>query len=169
MAGEFWRAMSMQHWPDEIRRIAGTSPMRDRAHLKPYAEGATLVETPSFEDLDGHRAAWRALADRAVEPNPFLEPDFALSAALHLPPGQRPEFVLVWQGAGFEPRARLIGVIAVERRGVSALCLGAAACSCTSRQSAPYRRLGRASCRSLGRRARGCRAVAGTHRHKRRH
>ena len=44
-----------------------------------------------------------------------------------------------------------------QRRGVGALCLGAAACSCTSRQSAPYRRLGRASCRAAARGARAAR------------
>ena len=121
MAGVFWRAMSMQHWPDEVRRLAGASSARDQAHLRPFAEGETLVETPSYEELDGHRDAWRSLADRAIEPNPFLEPSFALSAMLHLPAGQRPDFALVWQGAGFDPRARLIGVMALERRGLNPL------------------------------------------------
>lgn len=36
-------------------------------------------------EVDAHdRAAWRALADRAVEPNPFHDPDFVLAAARHL-------------------------------------------------------------------------------------
>ncbi|MDE2363659.1 MAG: GNAT family N-acetyltransferase [Hyphomicrobiales bacterium] len=108
--------MSNQHWPDEFRRMAGVASHARPDYLKPVADGETFVETPAFDELESHRGAWRDLARRALEPNPFLEPDFALSAALHMPPAQRPDFVLIWQGAGFERRARLIGLAAIERK-----------------------------------------------------
>ena len=40
--------------------------------------------------------AWRELADRALEPNPFFDPDFVLSAAVAL--GERDEVALVQLG-----------------------------------------------------------------------
>ncbi len=123
MASDFWRTMSMQHWPDDVRRFAADADAR-RPHLRPFAEGETLGESFGFDAMEAHRDAWRDLARRSLEPNPFLEPEFALAAALHLPAGQRPEFVLVWQGAGFDPRARLIGLLALETRG-AALSFGA--------------------------------------------
>ncbi len=38
--------------------------------------------------------AWRDLSSRAAEPNPFLEPDFLVPAALHLPYGAQIEILL---------------------------------------------------------------------------
>ena len=38
--------------------------------------------------------AWRDLSSRAAEPNPFLEPDFLVPAALHLPYGAQIEMLL---------------------------------------------------------------------------
>ena len=117
MAGQFWRVMSMQHWPEEARRAAASSQARaGRDHVRPFADGQTLVETLGLDGAEPHRAAWRGLVQRAMEPNPFLDPDFALSASLHSPAGQRPEFLFVWQGVGFEPRARLIGLWTLDQR-----------------------------------------------------
>ena len=47
-------------------------------------------------DAVAHRDAWADLAGRALEPNAFLDPDFALPAAQHLSGRRRPCFVLVW-------------------------------------------------------------------------
>ncbi|WP_026909641.1 GNAT family N-acetyltransferase [Patulibacter minatonensis] len=41
------------------------------------------------------RAAWAALAGRALEPNPFFEPGLAMPAARHLPGGGRAELLVV--------------------------------------------------------------------------
>ena len=41
------------------------------------------------------KPAWNALAARAVEPNVFMEPPFALTAAAHLEAGKRPRFLFV--------------------------------------------------------------------------
>lgn len=117
MAAHFWRLRSMQHWPDEIRRMAGGRAARAVADRTQSSEDETLVEALSADELEAHRADWRDLARRALEPNPFLEPDFALTAMLHLPASQRPVMVVVWQGAGGEPRARMLGVWAFEQGG----------------------------------------------------
>lgn len=116
MAAQFWRLRSMQHWPDEVRRIVGgrlvDSPAGGRLRT---IEGETFVEALGVDDLEARKAEWRDLARRAIEPNPFMEPDFALTAILHLPESQRPIMAVVWQAVGDEPRARMIGVWGFER------------------------------------------------------
>ena len=116
MAAQFWRLRSMQHWPDDVRRIVGgrLSDGLAGSRLRTI-EGEPLVEALGVDDLETHKAEWRDLARRAVEPNPFMEPDFALAAILHLPASQRPIMVVVWQAVGDEPRARMIGVWGFER------------------------------------------------------
>lgn len=114
MAAQFWRLRSMQHWPDEVRRfVVGWEPAAARPLHS--AEGETLVEALTVDELENYRAEWRDLARRAVEPNPFMEPDFALTAMLHLPASQRPVMAVVWQGVNEEPRARMIGVWGFEQ------------------------------------------------------
>jgi len=64
-------------------------------------------------------AEWRDLASRALEPNPFFEPDFALPAAQHLVDFRDAPVMLVWNGpaasrqlVGFIParlQRRLLG------------------------------------------------------------
>jgi hypothetical protein len=64
-------------------------------------------------------AEWRDLAGRAIEPNPFFEPDFALPAAQHLVDFRDAPVLLLWDGPatsrrllGFVPsrlRHRLLG------------------------------------------------------------
>ena len=54
---------------------------------------------------EGDLAAWRLLSDRAVEPNPFLDPDFVLAAAIGL--GEQDE----------------VGVLVVETRSGWSGCL----------------------------------------------
>ena len=47
-----------------------------------------------------HQVAWRDLAKRAIEPNVFYEPGFALAAAQHLSEAGKPSFALVFADAG---------------------------------------------------------------------
>lgn len=117
MANAFWRAMSMQYGVEEARR-SGYALREARAHLRPIPDGETIIETPTYEEMSFRQDAWRELARRAIEPNPFLEPEFTLSAILHSPPASRPDIVFVWQGAGFNPRGRLIAVMAIEQGGL---------------------------------------------------
>lgn len=66
-------------------------------------------------DAVAHREAWVDLAARALEPNVFLDPDFALPAAQHLAGRRRPCFVLVWAVEGGE-RRDLVAVCPVVGR-----------------------------------------------------
>lgn len=66
------------------------------------------VENVTAQAAEAHVAAWRALAAHCLEPNVFLEPDFALAAARHLARDAAPRFLLVWDDAG--DHSELIGV-----------------------------------------------------------
>jgi CelD/BcsL family acetyltransferase involved in cellulose biosynthesis len=69
-----------------------------------------FVECVQIDDAQNFIAEWTDLASRALEPNVFLEPSFALLAARHLPGAQRPEFLLVWESGVIEARGRLVGL-----------------------------------------------------------
>jgi CelD/BcsL family acetyltransferase involved in cellulose biosynthesis len=78
-----------------------------------YAANLLTVEWRRLDQLSPITDAWRELAARAIEPNIFYEPDFALAAAPVF--GGDAGAVLVWSDA--EPR-RLLGFFPgrVERR-----------------------------------------------------
>lgn len=59
-----------------------------------------LVE--HWQDLESQAAAWDALADAALEPNPFFAPSATLAALRHLPQEGTPAFLIV---RGVDPRA----------------------------------------------------------------
>ena len=69
-----------------------------------YAANAFAVEWRDFGELAPIAGEWRELAARALEPNAFYEPAFALAAAPVF--GRDAGAVLVWSGAS--PR-RLLG------------------------------------------------------------
>jgi CelD/BcsL family acetyltransferase involved in cellulose biosynthesis len=69
-----------------------------------YAANSFAVEWRDFAKLAPIAGEWRALAARALEPNVFYEPAFALAAARVF--GHDAGAILVWSGA--EPR-RLLG------------------------------------------------------------
>ena len=73
-----------------------------------YALGVLHVD-----ELDETYGAWSDLARRALEPNAFFEPGFALSLARHSPGGSRPRFVAVWREA--EGARRLDGLFPLAR------------------------------------------------------
>ena len=59
--------------------------------------GGLAIECLSWEEAARRTEAWRTLAAQALEANIFNEPDFALSAAQHLPQAIRPMFLFVSQ------------------------------------------------------------------------
>jgi CelD/BcsL family acetyltransferase involved in cellulose biosynthesis len=69
-----------------------------------YAAGSLDVEWRSLAELESISGEWRELAARALEPNVFYEPAFALAAAPVF--GHGVGALLVWSGA--DPR-RLLG------------------------------------------------------------
>jgi CelD/BcsL family acetyltransferase involved in cellulose biosynthesis len=50
-----------------------------------------------------HAAAWKSLAARAAEPNPFFDPAFITAAAAAMRDPRRLVMVLVWRGSGRTP------------------------------------------------------------------
>lgn len=57
------------------------------------------AELLAIGELTEHQiGAWRALARRAVEPNPFFEPEFVIPAAGHLDRGRDAALLAVWDG-----------------------------------------------------------------------
>ena len=78
------------------------------------AEGGSHVELLSAEAAAGRRAAWSDLVLRSLEPNVFLEPDFALPAAQHISAARRPVFLLVTDRSRAGKPGELIGLAALH-------------------------------------------------------
>ena len=75
--------------------------------------GGLFVELCGADAMIRHADAWAGLAARALEPNIFLEPGFALAAARHFPAAWRPVFLLVW-AADIDGRPVLLGLCPVQ-------------------------------------------------------
>lgn len=71
------------------------------------------VEAMSLEQMDAAQAAWADLAARALEPNAFYEPGFALSAARHFPLKARPRFVVAWSRPDAAGGRRMMGLFPI--------------------------------------------------------
>ena len=67
------------------------------------------AERIGLDAVSNHLDAWRSLADRAVENNPFFRPEFLIPAARELAPGEV-RFALIWS------RDRIIGLAPTLRR-----------------------------------------------------
>jgi CelD/BcsL family acetyltransferase involved in cellulose biosynthesis len=81
----------------------GHAPARPRAPRLALGGNFSPVFTVaelSIEQMDAAQAEWAELAARALEPNAFFEPGFALSAARHFPLKDRPRFIVVRDGLG---------------------------------------------------------------------
>lgn len=70
------------------------------------AEAGLFVEALNASRLAPIVPAWLELIDRALEPNPFLHPAFALPLMQHLMAGSRLEVLAIWGGA----TPRLVGL-----------------------------------------------------------
>ncbi len=99
-----------------LRSKGGGGTLRQKSFTGPFAArrrdeepGRFEMQTLSVEDMDRDFAAWRDLAARALEPNAFFEPGFALSLSRHSPRKARPRFVAIWRVDGEAPR-RLVGL-----------------------------------------------------------
>lgn len=68
-------------------------------------------ERVNAEAMVGLQPAWAGLAERALEPNVFLEPAFALPLLQHSGTARRPDFLLVWQEGAATSFDRLVGLL----------------------------------------------------------
>lgn len=94
-------APAMPTNPVAPERARAVEPSADRSPLR--LERRTLAACAAIE------AEWRDLATRAIEANPFFEPDFALPAAQHLVDFRDTPVLLVWSGA--TASRRLLGFV----------------------------------------------------------
>ena len=80
--------------------------------------GALTCEILGVEAARRHYDAWIDLTKRALEPNVFFEPAFALAAAQHFAIARKPRFLMVWrQKAGVRQLVGLSPVL-LPRRGL---------------------------------------------------
>ncbi|HMN72524.1 MAG TPA: GNAT family N-acetyltransferase [Rhodoblastus sp.] len=103
--------------PRERRAATTTGPRERRAHSRDGAlrEGAIHVEALDMAAARIHRAEWARLAARAVEPNPFFEPDFILPAARQLVASRRPTVLVARKR--IDGRMRMIGALPLAPSG----------------------------------------------------
>jgi CelD/BcsL family acetyltransferase involved in cellulose biosynthesis len=97
MAAPFWIDNASAFARQAAGSVVGASERRSASRLRHIADRGLLAETLSVEDIGEHAEAWRALAARALEPNVFFEPGFALALARH--GATRPRFVALWRDA----------------------------------------------------------------------
>ena len=84
----------------------------------PGAHSGTAVrcEIRALASCDGMVEEWADLAARTIEPNPFLDPGFALAAAQHLVAFREVALMLLWRGEAGRQPGRLVGLVPFRRR-----------------------------------------------------
>lgn len=90
--------------------LAGSEALPS-ASLATIQPGSLDLEFRPLLDCAEIRPAWSDLAARALEPNPFYEPDIALAAAQHLVAFRNIAAILAWQGAEKGSARRLMGFL----------------------------------------------------------
>lgn len=94
------------------------APRRAGSRVRP-APSWLRAELLTPDQMRKHEVAWRDLALRALVPNLFCEPEFALMAATHLAQGQSPRFLLIFdERAHPEPRLIMVAPLLVPAFGI---------------------------------------------------
>jgi CelD/BcsL family acetyltransferase involved in cellulose biosynthesis len=70
-----------------------------------------FTEIVNLDDLTRFRPAWTDLAARALEPNVFLEPGFAIPLFQHCGSKGKLGFLLVWAETEMDSRHKLLGLL----------------------------------------------------------
>ena len=100
MSISLWHSLSQSHWLETWARgnpggPAAPPPIAvfpDRFGA-PRTRSGLRVDMLGLEEIEPLRGAWRELMGRALEPNVFMEPAFALTATQHFPQTRRPKFI----------------------------------------------------------------------------
>ncbi|WNJ91743.1 GNAT family N-acetyltransferase [Bosea sp. 685] len=98
---------------NQIIALKGVSPDSSTAYAAPgrTPDAAITTEIRLLSACGEIRQAWTELAARALEPNLFFEPDFALAAAQHLIAFRDVAVLLAWQAPTGSSQRRLLGLI----------------------------------------------------------
>lgn len=89
--------------------VSGGTPATEPARNQPDAPIA--IEIRPLHACAEIGPAWADLAARALQPNLFFEPDFALAAVQHIVAFRDAVAILAWQGDASGPQRRLIGLV----------------------------------------------------------
>lgn len=92
-------------------------PGQNGAQADPAAAPLT-VELLSPEAAAAYLPQWRNLAETCLEPNVFLDPDYALPAARHIAHKKPPRFLFVWENQSSD-RRKLVGLCPLGHMGVA--------------------------------------------------
>jgi CelD/BcsL family acetyltransferase involved in cellulose biosynthesis len=76
-----------------------------------------FAEIVDLDELTQLRPAWADLVTRALEPNVFLEPAFAIPLLQHCGTSEKLEFLLAWAKEGTNTRHRLLGLLSLSLPG----------------------------------------------------
>jgi CelD/BcsL family acetyltransferase involved in cellulose biosynthesis len=106
--------------PDWLRPEQDLAPGERRSAVRRpplIAASGLRAEAMPYDVMTIHRRQWVELAAEALEPNIFLDPDFALAAAQHLPAARRPLFVVA--RALVAGRMRIVGLMPIDSGGAN--------------------------------------------------
>jgi CelD/BcsL family acetyltransferase involved in cellulose biosynthesis len=123
MAAPYWTETASAYARDAAGPVVGASGERVPASVaRDDARDSLCVETLDLAQMQAHAGAWRALSERALEPNAFFDPGFALALARHRSGRARPRFAAVWRDAR---RRNLVGLfpLAATSRGLARIWL----------------------------------------------
>ncbi len=104
--------LNAQHAPASAAPAISAPSQSPR--VVPSPTPPTQTELLEWEEAARHVNAWTDLTSRALEPNVFLEPGFALASVQHVPAARRPSFLLVWKNSPAPEEHRLIGLFALH-------------------------------------------------------
>ena len=101
-------------------RVADAAPLEDGDIWHPcdrvaHAPRRIVVERAELRAVLTYQAAWADLADRALEPNIFLDPAFALPLAQHVGTSRRGGFLLAWEESDEASFGRLVALLPIQR------------------------------------------------------
>ena len=85
---------------------------RGMVRAEPLFPGVALL---TWDQIALQQDRWSDLAGRALEPNVFMEPGFALSAAQHAAPAHRPLFLTITEPAP-DGDIRLLGIVPLTHK-----------------------------------------------------
>ena len=109
------KSRALKHDPARNEELKSRSaPYADTVRAALGVSPALKVQVFDAAEAAGHEGAWLDLATRALEPNIFFEPAFALAAAQHLSEAGQPSFVFVFE-AGSRGGQRLVGAFPFTR------------------------------------------------------
>ena len=84
-------------------------------YARTLSKGTLTIECLNWDQAGDRFDAWRALAAKSIETNVFNEPEFALSAAQHFAPANKPVFLFISEKRGGNQTGPLAAGFAIQQ------------------------------------------------------